>query len=138
MLPMHRDVGAPSRAIERDRTIAIAHAHVPLQQEHAKLSVNRSGPKVGAADGHSRVRRRYGDRFLLEFFYASSCEAEGSSGCVDRNFATAFRGIVDIAINCDVGVLAKRQLAVVVEGDFKACIGTGAKPLVHMYRDADN
>src|SRR5262249_51467533 len=105
---MQRDVGAPSRAVECDRTSAIAHSHVPLQQEHAVLAINGPGPKIGAAHGQRCDRRGDRDFFGLQLLDTASYEAHGATARSQRDFASAFGGTVDKAIDHDICVLAKR------------------------------
>src|SRR5262249_58152035 len=89
---MQRDVGAPSRAVECDHTSAIAHSHVPLQQEHAVLAINGPGPKIGAAHGQRCDRRGDRDFFGLQLLDAASYEAHAATARSQRDLASAFSG----------------------------------------------
>jgi hypothetical protein len=133
-----RYVGTPSWAGERNGTSPIAHADLPLQQEHAILPINGSGPEVGAAHGKRGYGREYRNRLRPKLLNLGSREAKGAPGHTQRDVARALLGIEDKAINHDACVLAKRQDAIVAKGDLQACVSPGAKPVVHLHGRAND
>ena len=57
---------------------------------------------------------------------------------VQHEFAGVFGGIENIAIDCDLRVLAKGECSLVAKGNFKTRLGSRAKLIVHMYERTDN
>src|SRR5215510_11810269 len=80
--PAQRYVGAHSRSRERNRASPVAHTYPSIQEQHAILTINGSGPKVRAAHSKCSVRRVHDYILLVHLLDLASRKTEGPLGRV--------------------------------------------------------
>src|SRR5262249_3156741 len=124
---------------ERHASRPIGHIELTvMHQQYTKSPINGSPPEIGAAHGHCRGGRGHVNVFIVHLRDLACCQSEGGHACRQHEFAGAFVGIENIAINCDLRVFAKSECGLVTKGDFKTRLWSRAKLIVHMYDRADN